>query len=379
MGRQSALSSDLVVNYDPLSGSNSWSVITFQGANGGGGNTENRIYDNSYEYRVNVGPVRLAAEVQARTAATAAPAMPSKATSGSTTWASRWISSAARSMTPSAPRLLALGVGVNPAVAIGNGQLAVDGLRQHRIPGRCPLHDRPLEVLRRLREHPLRQPEQSAVCRVRSSRAASSLSRSTTPTSSTTRSCRRRGSACGMRSPRRSTSPVPTTTSGRTATAARLMLLRLLGVVAGCTELASRQVRRHPGCSVAGRRLALRPSRRRLRRCDVVAGQWRPRQQLHRRPARARRCSPLEATGLPTSIPALVSATSSKLDQIRSLSSCGGAEFPLPPFRLLPSRLKCCLLSCRLQGRRFNLTGAPFTAVTTVCEPFRSARPSPQE
>jgi predicted porin len=66
MGRQSALSSDLVVNYDPLSGSNSWSLITFQGANGGGGDTENRIYDNSYEYRVNIGPVRLAAEAQLR-------------------------------------------------------------------------------------------------------------------------------------------------------------------------------------------------------------------------------------------------------------------------------------------------------------------------
>ena len=66
MGRQSALCSDLVVNYDALSGSNAWSVITFQGANGGGGDTENRIYDNSYEYRVNVGPVRLAAEAQAQ-------------------------------------------------------------------------------------------------------------------------------------------------------------------------------------------------------------------------------------------------------------------------------------------------------------------------
>ena len=64
MGRQSALSSDLIVNYDPLSGANSWSVITFQGANGGGGDTENRIYDNSLEYRVNVGPVRLAVEAQ---------------------------------------------------------------------------------------------------------------------------------------------------------------------------------------------------------------------------------------------------------------------------------------------------------------------------
>jgi len=66
MGRQSALSSDLVVNYDALSGSNAWSLITFEGATGGGGVTEDRIYDNSYEYRVNVGPVRLAAEVQLR-------------------------------------------------------------------------------------------------------------------------------------------------------------------------------------------------------------------------------------------------------------------------------------------------------------------------
>jgi predicted porin len=65
MGRQSALSSDLVVNYDALSGSNAWSLITFEGATGGGGVTENRIYDNAYEYRLNVGPVRFAAEVQA--------------------------------------------------------------------------------------------------------------------------------------------------------------------------------------------------------------------------------------------------------------------------------------------------------------------------
>jgi predicted porin len=66
MGRQSSLTGDLIVNYDPLSGSNSWSVITYQGANAGGGDTENRIYDNSYEYRVNIGPVRLAVEAQLR-------------------------------------------------------------------------------------------------------------------------------------------------------------------------------------------------------------------------------------------------------------------------------------------------------------------------
>jgi len=66
MGRQSALTSDLVVNYDALSGSNAWSLIVNEGATGGGGVTETRIYDNSYEYRLNVGPVRLAAEAQLR-------------------------------------------------------------------------------------------------------------------------------------------------------------------------------------------------------------------------------------------------------------------------------------------------------------------------
>jgi predicted porin len=66
MGRQNALSSELLANYDPLAGSNSWSLLAFQGANGGGGDTEDRIFDNSYEYRVNVGPVRLAAIAQLR-------------------------------------------------------------------------------------------------------------------------------------------------------------------------------------------------------------------------------------------------------------------------------------------------------------------------
>jgi predicted porin len=73
MGRQSALTSDLIVNYDSLSGANAFSLITFQGANGGGGDTENRILDNSYEYRVSVGPVRLAGEIQARNGGNSAP------------------------------------------------------------------------------------------------------------------------------------------------------------------------------------------------------------------------------------------------------------------------------------------------------------------
>jgi predicted porin len=66
MGRQSALTSDLVTNYDALAGSNAWSLITYEGASGGGGDTEDRIFDNSYEYRLNVGPVRFAAEAQIR-------------------------------------------------------------------------------------------------------------------------------------------------------------------------------------------------------------------------------------------------------------------------------------------------------------------------
>ncbi|MGA9298702.1 MAG: porin [Bradyrhizobium sp.] len=66
MGRQSALSSDLVTNYDALGGANAFSLLTYQGGNGGGGDTEDRIYDNSFEYRVNVGPVRFAAETQLR-------------------------------------------------------------------------------------------------------------------------------------------------------------------------------------------------------------------------------------------------------------------------------------------------------------------------
>jgi len=66
IGRQSALSSDLVTNYDALPGANAFSLLAAQGANGGGGATENRIYDNSYEYRVNVGPVRFAAIAQLR-------------------------------------------------------------------------------------------------------------------------------------------------------------------------------------------------------------------------------------------------------------------------------------------------------------------------
>ena len=99
-GRQSALSSDLIVNYDPLSGSNAWSVITFQGANGGGGDTENRIFDNSFEYRVNVGPVRLAAETQLRNGGNSGTGNAFQGNIGIDYLGFSFDSSAAKSMTP---------------------------------------------------------------------------------------------------------------------------------------------------------------------------------------------------------------------------------------------------------------------------------------
>src|SRR5260370_31330874 len=49
-----------------MGSSNAFCVVRFQGATGGGGDTENRIYDNSFKYAVNVGPFRAAAEAQLR-------------------------------------------------------------------------------------------------------------------------------------------------------------------------------------------------------------------------------------------------------------------------------------------------------------------------
>jgi predicted porin len=63
-GRQNSLTSDGVVAYDPMSSSNAFSLIGFQGTTGGAGDTENRILDNSFKYAVNLGPVRAAVETQ---------------------------------------------------------------------------------------------------------------------------------------------------------------------------------------------------------------------------------------------------------------------------------------------------------------------------
>jgi predicted porin len=68
-GRQNALTSDGVINYDPMSNSGAFSLIGFQGATGGAGDTEDRIFDNSFKYAVNVGPFRAAVEAELRSGA----------------------------------------------------------------------------------------------------------------------------------------------------------------------------------------------------------------------------------------------------------------------------------------------------------------------
>src|SRR3984893_13488533 len=72
-GRQNALTSDGVINYDPMGNSGAFSLIGFQGATGGAGDTENRIFDNSFKYAVNIGPFRAAVETHVRSGAFSAP------------------------------------------------------------------------------------------------------------------------------------------------------------------------------------------------------------------------------------------------------------------------------------------------------------------
>lgn len=63
-GRQNSLTLDGVIAYDPMSGSGAFSVIGFQGATAGMGDTENARLDNSFKYAVNIGPFRAAAATQ---------------------------------------------------------------------------------------------------------------------------------------------------------------------------------------------------------------------------------------------------------------------------------------------------------------------------
>jgi predicted porin len=63
-GRQNSLTLDGVIAYDPMGGSGAFSLVGFQGATAGGGDTENARLDNSLKYTVNLGPFRAGAAAQ---------------------------------------------------------------------------------------------------------------------------------------------------------------------------------------------------------------------------------------------------------------------------------------------------------------------------
>jgi predicted porin len=60
-GRQNALTLDGVLAYDPMGGSGAFSVIGYQGATAGVGDTEDARFDNAVKYRLNYGSFRASA------------------------------------------------------------------------------------------------------------------------------------------------------------------------------------------------------------------------------------------------------------------------------------------------------------------------------
>jgi hypothetical protein len=63
-GRQNALLSDAVVAYDAMAGAYAFSLASGSGKTGGAGDTEDARWTTAIKYRVNVGAIRIAAEVQ---------------------------------------------------------------------------------------------------------------------------------------------------------------------------------------------------------------------------------------------------------------------------------------------------------------------------
>jgi predicted porin len=59
-GRQNTLMSEALAKYDPQLQSNAFSPIALQGTAGGFGDTQDRIFDNSIKYVINVGPAHAA-------------------------------------------------------------------------------------------------------------------------------------------------------------------------------------------------------------------------------------------------------------------------------------------------------------------------------
>jgi predicted porin len=63
-GRQNTITLDKVIEYDPMSASNAFSVIGYQGATAGGGDTEDARLDNAAKYSVVYGPLHFGALYQ---------------------------------------------------------------------------------------------------------------------------------------------------------------------------------------------------------------------------------------------------------------------------------------------------------------------------
>ena len=60
-GRERALGTDAVLQYDPAGGAYSFSFIGYNGLTAGGGDTQDTRWDNAVRYRVSVGPIHLGA------------------------------------------------------------------------------------------------------------------------------------------------------------------------------------------------------------------------------------------------------------------------------------------------------------------------------
>ena len=209
------------------------------------------------------------------TAATAAPVTPSKAISASTTWASRWISSAARSMTPSPPRLSAWASALNPAVAIGNGQLGitVSDNTVFQVAARYTIG--PWKLFGGYEHINFANPNNALVpgAFLQGGFIASTVNNTNFPTDKVLQTA-----WVGVRY---AITPALDVTGAyyhewqNTTSPLRR---------SGSWDTNSLELLRHTRRSLVRCRLALRQARRSLRRRDVVAGQWRSCEQLHRRP-----------------------------------------------------------------------------------------------
>ena len=268
-----------IVNYDPLSGSNSWSVITFQGANGGGGDTENRIYDNSYEYRVNVGPVRLAGEIQAKNGGNSGTGNAFEGNIGFDYmgFSMDFVGGKIFDAIGSAPLTAGVGVDTDGCHRLRSGR--GHGLRQHRVQVGARYTIGPWKFFGGYEHIDYSNPNNplNPGAFLQGGFIAATVNNARLPIDKILQTA-----WFGVRY---AITPALDITGAyyhewdntyATATT----------TLAGCAALGIviANVLRHAGCGLGGGRLALRQARRRVRRYHVLAGHWRSCEQLHRQP-----------------------------------------------------------------------------------------------